>query len=309
MDFSTKFTVRTDLADEEVAVLKKKEGKIGDGIVFEKRHFGKITFDAVCVENEKGERLCGKPVGTYMTLNTGEVWNMDKRNFEQMAKAIGKCINDIFPKRGLCLVVCLGNEKIVADAVGPMTAKSIVVTRHIKKKDKELFDSLGLGEVACVVTGVMGNTGAETLELVRGCVGELCPSGVIVVDALASSDLSRLAKTVQITDTGICPGSGVGNNRQEISKRTLGVPVIAVGVPTVVETSALCLDLLLDVLGDENETYSRIESRLKGGVQNSFVCPKETDKIVNTIAKLIGYGINFAMHEEMTMDEMDEFLS
>lgn len=309
MDFSTNFTVRTDLADESVELLKKKEGKIGDGITFEKKNFGKMTADVVHVEDESGAQRCGKPIGTYITLNVGEVWNGDRELFENTARLIGECIGHLTERGGLSLIVCLGNERIIADAIGPVTARNIIVTRHIKKRDRELFDSLELGEVACVVTGVMGDTGAETVEIVKGIANELCPDNIIVVDALASGSLSRLARTVQITDTGICPGSGVGNNREEISKTTLGVPVVAVGVPTVVETSALCLDLLSGILVDDRKTYEIVESRLKGAIQSSFVCPKETDKIIYTMAKLIGYGINCALHKGMTIDEMEEFLA
>ena len=310
MDFSTKYTVRTDLADEAVEKLKEKEGVYGDGIHFESKKVRGIRVDTVRVESDIAQKSVGKPKGTYVTVTTGEIWKGTRETFENIARTLSEVIGGMLPKdTGLCLVAALGNDKIIADAVGPFAAANIIVTRHIKIKDKKIYDTVGFGECACVVPGVMGDTGAEALELVKGAVEMLKPSCVVVIDALAAGNVERLVRTVQITDSGISPGSGVGNERQEISKNTLGVPTVAVGVPTVVEAQALCLDVLSETLGKERDVYNYIESRMPDNIGRFFVCPKETDKIIKCMSKLVGYSVNLAVHGDISLSEMEEFLS
>ena len=310
MDFSTKFTVRTDLADEAVEKLKGKEGIYGDGISFEGKKVRGIKVDTVRVESDYAQKSVGKPKGTYVTVTTGELWKSTREVFENMATTLSEIIADMLPKdKGLCLVAALGNDKIIADAVGPFASDNIIVTRHIKLKNKNLYDTMGFGECACIVPGVMGDTGAEAFEIVKGAVEMLNPSCVVVIDALASGNVERLAKTVQITDSGISPGSGVGNERQEISRNTLGVPTVAVGVPTVVEAQALCLDVLSETFGEERDVYNYIESRMPDNIGRFFVCPKETDKIIKCMSKLVGYSVNLAVHGDISLSEMEEFLS
>ena len=309
MDFSTKFTVRTDLADEAAEKLKEKQGIYGDGITFESDMIRGVKVDTVKVFGEKARLNIGKPEGRYVTVTTGEVWKNDRQTFENIAKAIAQTVENMLPKdKGLCLVAALGNDKIIADAIGPYAADNIIVTRHIKQKNKKLYDDFDFGECACIVPGVMGDTGAEALEIIKGAVKMLKPSFVVVIDALASGNVERLAKTVQITDSGISPGSGVGNERQEISKSTLGVPTVAIGVPTVVEAQTLCLDMLSASLEGERDIYNYIESRMPDNIGRFFVCPKETDKIIKSMAKLVGYSVNLAVHGDFALSEMDEFL-
>ncbi len=309
MDFSTKFTVRTDLADEVLENLGDKKGEIGDGIGFETRHIREIRVDTVTVKNGNAEKITGKPVGKYVTVTTGEIWKADRETFENMALTVSDTVKEMLPQKGLCLVAALGNDKVTADAVGPLAADNLIVSRHLKTQNRPLYDSLGLGECACVVPGVMGDTGAEAFELIKGAVDILKPSSVVVIDALASRNMERLVKTVQICDSGISPGSGVGNARQEISRKTLGVPTVAIGVPTVVEVQTLCLDVLSQVLGDEKEVLRHIEQKMPNNIGRFFVCPKETDRIIKSMARLIGYSLNFAFHKDMTVSEMDEFLA
>lgn len=309
MDFSTKYTVRTDLADELVEQARQKKGKIGDGILFETQCINGIKVDCITVESDLAAKEIGKPKGRYATVETGEIWKKTKTELENTAKTVSEVVKDMMPKDGLCLVAGLGNVKITADAIGPVAADNIIVTRHIKNENKALYDSLGFGECACIKPGVTGDTGAQAFELIKGAADVLKPSCVVVVDALAARNTQRLAKTVQICDSGILPGSGVGNARHEISRRTLGVPTISVGVPTVVEAQSLCLDMLSDVLEGEKEIYNYIEEKLSGSIHRFFVCPKETDRIIKCMAKLVGYSLNFAIHKDITVDEMDEFLS
>jgi len=310
MNFSTKFTVRTDLADEAVEKLKEKQGIYGDGIGFESKNVRGIRVDTVRVESEKAVRSVGKPKGKYVTVTTGEMWRATRKTFENTAKTISEIILEMLPgKDGLFLVAALGNDKITADALGPDAADNFIVTRHIKLQDKKLYDSLHLGECACITPGVMGDTGAEAFELVKGAVEMMKPDFVLVIDALASCNIERLAKTVQICDSGISPGSGVGNSRHEISRNTLGVPTIAIGVPTVVEAQTLCLDMLSSSLENEREIYNYVEGKMPENIGRFFVCPKETDKIIKSMAKLVGYSLNFVVHGDITISEMDEFLA
>lgn len=309
MNFSTKYTVRTDLADELVEETRRKKGKIGDGIFFETQHIHGIKVECITVENSEAGREIGKPAGRYATVETGEIWKSTKEEFEKTAKAVSEILRSMMPEGGLCLVAGLGNQKITADAAGPLAVDNVIVTRHIKNDNKVLYDSMGFGECACIKPGVTGDTGAEAFELIKGAVDVLEPCCVVVVDALASRNTQRLARTVQICDSGISPGSGVGNARSEISRSTLGVPTISVGVPTVVEAQTLCLDMLSDVLEREQEIYNYIEEKVSGNIRSFFVCPKETDRIIKCMAKLIGYSLNLAIHKDITCEEMDEFLS
>ena len=309
MDFSTKFTVRTDLADEILENLGGKKGVLCDGIAFETRKTDGVNVEYITVENDEAGKKIGKPKGIYATVKTGEVWKSTREGFENAALAVSRVICEMLPQDGLCLVVCLGNESIIADALGPLVSKSLIVSRHIKLQDESLYKTLGFSECACIVPGVMGDTGAEAFELVKGAAEMLRPSSVVVVDALASRNISRLAKTVQISDSGISPGSGVGNARHEISQRTLGVPTLAVGVPTVVEAQTLCLDMLSGVLEGERDVYNYIERKFQGKSENFYVCPKETDRIIRSMAKLVGYSLNIALHKSISVSEMDEFLN
>ena len=310
MDFSAKFTVRTDLADETLENLGGKKGEIGDGICFETENIRSVKVDTVTVKTERAVEITGKPIGKYVTVTTGEIWKTDRETFSDIAMTIADVVKQMLPKkRGLCLVAALGNDKITADAIGPLSAQNLIVSRHIKKNSRELYDALGLSECACIVPGVMGDTGAEAFELVKGAVDTLKPSCVVVIDALASRNMERLAKTVQICDSGISPGSGVGNARQEISKNTLGVPTVAIGVPTVVEVQTLCLDVLSGALQNEREVFDFVERKMPGNAGKFFVCPKETDRIIKSMSKLVGYSLNFAFHKDITLSDMDEFLA
>ena len=310
MDFSTNFTVRTDLADEVYENLSQKNKTQIDGIRFEEEVCLGINLTKVTVENSNGEKISSKPIGEYITIDVGEIWKKTADEFENTAKVISRTVKKMLKNDGLCLVVCLGNDAITSDAIGPLCAKKLIVSRHIKANAKTLFDSLGLGECACIVPGVTGSTGAEAYEIVKGVADILKPSCIIAVDALASRKLSRLAKTVQISNTGICPGSGVGNNRYELSQKTLGIPTISIGVPTVVDAATLCLDMLpQEILADKTQ-MQYITEKLSQNPKSFYVAPKETDTIIRTMAKLIGFSLNFAFHsEQMTISEMEEFLS
>ena len=203
-------------------------------------------------------------------------------------------------KNGNCLVVGLVTRDITPDAVGPDTVDCVMVTRHLTERMPEEFAAFR--PVSAVCSGVLGTTGIESGDLVRAVTEQVRPAAVIVIDALASREPQRLCRTVQIADTGIVPGSGVGNARQAINRETLGVPVIAVGVPTVVDAATLTVDLAARAGADLNAADF-------GDAGSLIVTPRDIDKNVRDIAKLIGYGLNLALHDGLTVEDVDMFLS
>ena len=211
---------------------------------------------------------------------------------EDMIEAVAAQLRSLLPKDGSILAVGLGNTRITPDAVGPKSVSMVLATRHI---GKELSDEIGLGElrsVAGFVPGVLGRTGLEAAESVKGLVGAVSPSAIIIVDALAARKLSRLGTTIQISDIGIIPGSGVGNARKEITERSVGVPVISVGIPTVVDVGTLVADLT----GSNSEIPS--ESR------DMIITPREIDIVIERASELIGMSINKALQPDISVDEM-----
>lgn len=277
--------IRTDLALEMKEMAKEE----CDGVHSEEISVGDAKVTRITVTNQTGERVVGKPQGTYVTIEVPP-FSDESASDDTRRSAITVELTRVLPKEGPILIAGLGNADITPDALGPKTVEAILATRHISK---ELSQSLGLGElrsVSVISPGVLGKTGIETAEIIKGVVGEVNPSAVIVIDALASRRLSRLGCTVQIADTGITPGSGVGNARNEISKASLGVPVIALGVPTVVDASTLANDLL----GGE-EANDVIESG-----SDMMVTPKEIDTVIAHAADLVALSINCALHPHLS---------
>lgn len=235
----------------------------------------------VSVLNKNGEKAIGKPVGNYITVNVPSFVN-DTDIFDGRLKKISNILKNLLPSDcDNVLVAGIGNMDITADALGPKTNSYVLATRHISDELKKDMGFNNLKKVSTVRTGVLGETGIESAEIIKGIVNVINPSCVIAVDALASSSAERLGTTIQFSDTGIFPGSGVGNHRFEISKNTLGVPVVAVGIPTVVSTGVI-----------------------KGAEDNSmFVTPREIDRVTEQGAKLIGMSINVCLQQDI--DEHD----
>jgi spore protease len=216
---------------------------------------------------------------------------------------------------GCVLAVGLGNRHITADSIGPKVVERLLVTRHIKEEQQELFSHAGFGELAACAFGVLGQTGIESAELVIGAAERIRPRCIIAIDALASRRLERLASTIQLSDTGIRPGSGVANHRTALTKETLGVPVISVGIPTVVDAATLAYDLLEEFalqegLSSDNSLPQKISEGLHGGAgKDFFVTPKDSDVLIATAAKLISTAINLAVHDGLTLQELAEYQS
>lgn len=229
------------------------------------------------VLNKAGEKAIGKPVGKYITLKVNSFIN-DTDILDGRLQEFSKILSSIIPRDiDSVLVVGLGNENITADCLGPSTSNFVLATRHIINDLKQDIGLQNLFSVSCINTGVLADTGIETAEIIKGIVEQTKPSCVIVVDALAASSIDRLGTTIQFSNTGISPGSGVGNHRYEISKSTLGVPVIAIGIPTVVSTG------ISDV---------------------GFVTPKDIDRICSQGAKLIGMGINVCLQKDLSVSDL-----
>ena len=203
------------------------------------------------------------------------------------------------------LVVGLGNDHITPDALGPYTVDRLMVTHHMKKHMPEQLDK-GIRSVCAIAPGVLGTTGMETVDIVKGVVDELKPDVVIAVDALASRSLSRMGSTIQIANTGISPGAGVGNRRDGLNEHTLGVKVIAVGVPTVVDAATVAIDSI--DMAVKSEDTAAIKEQLYDNMGTLMVTPKNIDLIIERASKTVANGINLALHENMTFSQIEEYV-
>lgn len=288
---------RTDLAIERREYREKEEL---DGVLSHSETVDGIRITTIEIINDKGEKLIGKPKGRYITIETDSL-TKSSEVFSSVCDALCREVRKLIPQRGTVLVAGLGNENITPDALGPKTLDLLLATRHISD---DLTESLGLGSlrsVAGIVPGVLGKTGIETLEIISGVVEKISPSCLIVIDALASRSVARLGSTVQIADTGVSPGSGVGNRRKAINSETLGVPVIAIGVPTVVDALTMAADVFEKAgipLPEEDFSEHR----------QMMVTPKEIDSLTDKAAHLIAMGINLALQTGLSAEDITEII-
>lgn len=275
---------RTDLAIEKDSFISGDRPKGLRRKIFETE---KTKVTKISVLDKEAADVIGKPVGEYITVELDE-FSYDTELLDDRMKSISTQISSLLPKGdGTVLVAGIGNKDITPDALGPRCAEGIFSTRHITS---ELAEEIGLdflNPVCSLATGVLGQTGIETGEIIKSVADAIKPKAVIVIDALAAAGLERLGRTVQITDTGITPGSGVGNKRAEISKNTLGVPVIAIGVPTVVDAVTLARAMTGNKTATENAE-----------AQNMMVTPREIDVMIERAAKLIALCVNCALQPE-----------
>lgn len=289
---------RTDLALEKQEALEDASPR---GVLHAVKDENGVRVTTICIRNEKGEQALGKPKGTYVTLETPTPLS-DKMLLSSLRRALSAELCKLLPQSGAVLVAGLGNESITPDALGPRAAKHLFATRHINGEIARVSGFDDLRPVAALAPGVLGQTGIETAEILESVVRGISPAAVIVIDALSSRRLSRLGTTVQLTDTGLSPGSGVGNKRAEISLRTLGVPVIAIGVPTVVDGATLIADWL-----DSYGIDPRMEPQFS---RESFmmVTPKEVDLLINRAAFVVAMGINCALQPTLSEQELLELV-
>lgn len=292
---------RTDLADERLSECIKSgevEGISSENIDLDNT----LKVTRVKVLNEKGKQKIGKEIGTYITLEIKNIDIISKDELEKISKILAEQLKELVKGYNSILVVGLGNIDTTADSIGPKVIKDLQITRHIKKYAPNLIDKNAI-EISGIAPGVLGTTGIETGEILKGIVEKVKPDAIIAIDALISRDISRLFKTIQISDTGITPGAGVGNSRKEISKKTMGIPVIAVGVPTLVEAATIVADSI-DLISKQFEEfkdlqeaskedkYRLIKAVLEPSKYNLAVTPKEVDSLVDNMKLIIAHGIN-----------------
>ena len=282
---------RTDLALERCEILNKKSL---DGIEIESFKAEKAKVTRIDITNDNGVQAVGKPMGRYVTVEV-KPFAKHAQFIDNSLSVLTDEIRRVIPQDGNVLVAGLGNMRITPDALGPKCASMIFATRHITG---ELLKATGLSDLRSVTafsTGVLGETGAESSEMIRGIIHTVKPDFVITVDALAARNVERLGTTVQMCDTGIVPGSGVGNARQEISQKTVGVPVVSIGVPTVVDAATLILDCT-GAHDDAQELYEQ--------AGNMMVTPREVDLMIERAAKLVSLAINCALQPHISPEDM-----
>ena len=297
------FMKRTDLALEARELWQESAERTTrlQGVKATKTKQEGYPVTRVDILDVRGEKALGKPQGSYLTIDLTTFWQRKPDFFERAVRVVGGQLKALLPAEGAALVVGLGNRAMTPDAVGPLAADSVLVTRHLIAAQPRHF--AGFRPVAVQRTGVLGTTGVESAEAVRGLVEQVQPALVIAIDALASRRVGRVCATVQLSDTGIIPGSGVGNHRSALNRETLGVPVVAIGVPTVVDSATLAADLL-----EESGITDIDEEKLRGGQQNLMVTPRDIDQQVRDLGKVIGHGINWAL-QDLEIEEINALLS
>ncbi len=286
---------RTDLALERKEYLDRHDL---DGIISHKKTVDGITVDTITVTNEAGEKAIGKPAGTYITVETVP-FTRNSDLFSPSLYVLRDELKGLLPEeKGCVLVAGLGNPDITPDALGPRCISLLFATRHIPDSLARESGFSSLRPVAGIIPGVLGKTGMESSEIISGIVKKINPCAVIVIDALASRSTDRLGRTVQLSDTGISPGSGVGNHRQSINEKNLGVPVIAIGVPTVVDGRTLAFDIL-EKAGISEETIKQTDIK-----DTMMVTPKEIDALIERASRLVAMAINTALHPDISEEDI-----
>lgn len=309
------YNFRTDLALERRDIYKKvnKLQEI-DGVESTEEDINEnIKVSRVRIANENGEKALGKAIGNYVTIDVKKLKIAGEEEIQKTSEVLSselqKMIDLHTDKQGEILIVGLGNIYVTPDALGPKVINEIDVTRHVIKYLPQYVEE-GTRPVSAISPGVLGTTGIETVEILKGIVDNVKPKLLIVIDALASRSIDRISSTIQISDTGIVPGAGVGNTRQEISQNSLGIPVIAVGIPTVVELATLVsdgIDIFIDRLQEkaesneylnklqQNDKYEEVKEALNVGEYNMIVTPKEIDDLIENMKDIVARGINFAV--------------
>jgi len=339
----SKYQVRTDLALESHQIAVEQNGGQIPGVHVEEQKLDNITISKVIVESEEGGRMINKRPGHYLTFEIPGLKRHDTEMQDDVTYAFAKELNKYLLDLGISsdakvLIIGLGNWNVTPDALGPMVVENLLVTRHLFELMPEQVND-GFRQVSAVSPGVLGITGIETSEIVEGIVINSKPDFVIAIDALASRSLERVNSTIQIANTGIHPGSGIGNKRKSLDKETLGVPVIAIGVPTVVDAVTITSDTIdylinhignqmdirnpfdkpsknpennqkfLGLIGTLNEQEKRelIHEVLTPMGHNLMVTPKEVDTFMEDMANILANGLNMALHKSIDMDNVSAY--
>ena len=304
--------IRTDLAMEAAQNVQNIPGvEVLEGDVMPGVHRVRVT-----ITSDEGEKAVGKKKGTYVTLEAGELARGDTALDEGCSRQLAEEIKHMAgaAAQGVVLVVGLGNRMVTPDALGPAVCDEVFVSRHIHQYAPDAIDAR-IGNVSAIAPGVLGITGIETGEIVEGIVERLKPSLIVAIDSLAAKSIDRIRTTIQIADTGIAPGAGIGNKRKAIDKETLGVPVIAIGVPLVVYASTIAQELIESVIskGPVDVMLQEKMQKMLGGVNevegaDMIVTPKEIDSVVDDLAHIIADGLNIALHEHITLEEAHRYM-
>ena len=311
------YNFRTDLALERRDLYNKAHNIENDieGIETEEEKIDdNILVSRVKITNEKGEEAIGKKKGNYITVDVKNLKIANEEEIQKTSEVVTKELKSLLAKhiaeKDSILVVGLGNIYVTPDALGPKVINEIDITRHLLEYMPEVLDK-NTREVSAISPGVLGTTGIETMEILKGIVDNVKPKLVIIIDALASRNIERISSSVQLADTGIVPGAGVGNARKELTESTLGIPVIAMGIPTVVEAATIAADSLTlfikraqengesnDFLNklQEEDKYKIIKEILAPEEYNFIVTPKEIDNLIEKMKDIVARGINFAIN-------------
>lgn len=291
---------RTDLAMERTI----HPGGIGEGVTVQTQSEGEAEITWVRIHTPTAAKRLGKAEGTYWTMTHPEMPYLTPEERIDVARQVAQTLRLMLPPKGTVLVLGLGNRRMTADALGDRVVSGILVTRHLQENEE-------LRSVCAVSPGVLGVTGVETAELVRGLVERLKPAAVLAVDALAAMETSHIATTVQLTDTGIMPGSGVGNHRLGITADVLQVPVIAMGIPMVVYASTIVRDALQNIISsekNEEEAHELASQLIRQSQSDLVVTPRNIDELVAGLADMLALAVNSALQPAYSIDELTHYL-
>jgi spore protease len=321
-DFYEKHGINIDMAMEAHDIVRGDTGQEIPGVKMKKQNYPNADVTIIEVLDTGAEKIMGKPVGTYITIDAPEMKMNNKQIHRDIAEILAKYLTSVLkisPDANV-LIVGLGNWNSTPDALGPRVVNYTLVTRHLKKYAPQDLSG-GLRTVSALAPGVLGITGIETAEIIKGVVEKSKPDLIIAIDALAAQNTERIATSIQIADTGISPGSGVGNQRMGISKESMGIPVIAIGVPTVVNGAVIAqgaLDQFIKQLSSNNINSSlnlnpiildqAINSVLGPYKTNLMVTPREIDDLIEAISKIISGGISIALHPSIDPEEFHMYL-
>lgn len=325
------FQVRTDLAIEARELIDSEEDIEIRGVEVDEDYDESINLKItkVNIKDEHGAKLMNKPMGNYITLESPLLKENDSEVHEHIMNELAKQLNNLIDNRKnpVVLVVGLGNWWVTPDSLGPKVTSNLLVTRHLFEEINEADYLENMGKVSAISPGVMGQTGMETSEIIQSIVKKIKPDIVIAVDALASRKTTRVNSTIQIADTGVHPGSGVGNKRKGLTKESLGVPVIAIGVPTVVDAATIVNDTIDNIVNammnttdnadllsglrefNKDEKYQLIKEVLDPYISNMFVTPKDIDSVVKRIGYVVSGALNMALHPKIDYKEITSFLN
>lgn len=297
--------IRTDLAQEAREIFTKANSNEAEGVEAVSKQEGCVTVTKIEIKNAEGEKALGKPIGKYITIESPEIkYNPTEyeRTCHLMAQSLKELTGEL--KNKTILIVGLGNSEITPDALGPMVVSKLIITRHIKDNMSEYF-GCELPTVCAVAPGVLGTTGIESADIISGVAKMVRPDLIIAIDALAARRTERISTTIQLCDTGIQPGAGIGNRRGGLKYETLGIKVIAIGVPTVIDAATIIRDNIEKVFGETN--FENDMSNNLDDMKELVVTPKDIDLIIDRASKTVANGINIALNEKLSLEEIESF--